>query len=70
MPELDGFAATHKIRNIEKEQNLSPVPIIAMTAYAERGDKERCLASGMNAHVPKPITIDILNEIVEKFILK
>jgi len=70
MPEVDGFASTSQIRDIEHKQNLSRIPIIAMTAYAERGDKERCIASGMDAHVPKPITLDVLNDIVEKFILK
>jgi CheY-like chemotaxis protein len=58
MPEMDGFEATRRIRVFETER--SPVfprgiPIIAMTANVFREDIEKCLASGMNAHLGKPI---------------
>ena len=52
MPEMDGFSATSHIRAIP---GLKNVPIIAMTAYAMDGDREKCLAAGMNDHVAKPI---------------
>jgi CheY-like chemotaxis protein/nitrogen-specific signal transduction histidine kinase len=69
MPELDGFDATREIRKIENcEHRDSSVPIIAMTAYAARGDRDNCLASGMNDHVPKPITVNVLQEVAEKYI--
>ncbi len=52
MPELDGLAATRAIRN---EMNNGDIPIIAMTAHAMQGDRERCLEAGMNDYVSKPI---------------
>ena len=53
MPELDGYGAARAIRALDGARGR--VPIIAMTANALSGDRERCLAAGMNDHVPKPI---------------
>nr|CRH07381.1 putative histidine kinase. Containing 3 SBP_bac_3 domain, PAS_3 domain, His KA domain, HATPase_c domain, response regulator receiver domain and Hpt domain [Candidatus Magnetococcus massalia] len=52
MPVMDGFQATHAIRQLP---DYSDVPILAMTAHALSGDRERCMAAGMNDHIPKPI---------------
>ena len=52
MPEMDGFQATRAIRAQEK---FAELPIIAMTANAMSGDRDRCLAAGMNEHITKPI---------------
>ncbi|MBE0650453.1 MAG: response regulator [Bacteroidales bacterium] len=66
MPIMDGFTATEKIREFE---NGSPrhVPIIAMTALAMKGDKEKCMAVGMDEYLTKPINPDELYEIAEKY---
>jgi PAS domain S-box-containing protein len=60
MPELDGFAATAQIRQHEGDQRHTL--IVAMTASAMLGDRERCLAAGMDDYVSKPITLDVLRE--------
>ena len=58
MPELNGFSATGKIRCCTRN---SSTPILAMTAHAMAGDRERCLAAGMDGYIPKPISLKKLN---------
>jgi len=65
MPEMDGFEATKLIRQREKASGTH-LPIIALTAHAMRGDKERCLACGMNGYVSKPIKLEELFSVIEK----
>ncbi|KHK03309.1 response regulator [Desulfovibrio sp. TomC] len=56
LPDMDGLTVTRAIREGRCSPANSPqVPILALTAFAMPGDRERCLAAGMNAHVPKPV---------------
>ncbi len=65
MPIMDGFEATKRIRQDERFANL---PILAMTANAMAGDKEKCIAAGMNDHIPKPIDVNQLYSTMAKWI--
>ena len=64
MPEMDGYQATAKLRSDARFANL---PIIAMTAHATIEERQRCLASGMNDHISKPIDPNMLYETVARF---
>jgi CheY-like chemotaxis protein len=64
MPEMDGFEATAVIRK-EEESTGKHLPIIAMTAYAMEGDRERCLAAGMDGYIGKPIQAEDLIDAIE-----
>lgn len=64
MPEVDGLEATASIRKLERERG-SHTPIIAMTAYAMRGDRETCLNAGMDGYLSKPIQIDQLSGLLD-----
>jgi PAS domain S-box-containing protein len=63
MPEIGGFEATAAIRAREKEAG-GHLPVIAMTAHAMKGDRERCLAAGMDGYVAKPIQANELSEVI------
>ena len=69
MPEVDGFEATQRIRQIEKQKG-GHIPIVAMTAHAMKGDREKCLAAGMDEYVPKPIKTQELHNVIENLTLK
>lgn len=65
MPKMDGFEATKAIREIE-ESTGHHTPIIAMTASAMKGDREKCLAAGMDSYISKPVTAKQLRSEIEK----
>jgi CheY-like chemotaxis protein/HPt (histidine-containing phosphotransfer) domain-containing protein len=62
MPVLDGYKATQQIRQWEAEEDRSPTTIVALTANALTGDRERCLGAGMDDYLSKPMTIEKLAE--------
>ena len=66
MPEMDGYEATASIR-AKESAGTSRIPIIAMTAHAMKGDRERCLEAGMDGYVSKPIQADELIQVAESF---
>jgi CheY-like chemotaxis protein/HPt (histidine-containing phosphotransfer) domain-containing protein len=67
MPEMNGFEATGAIRERERRRESGQhIPIIAMTAHAMKGDRERCLAAGMDDYVSKPIIARKLFEAIER----
>ena len=66
MPEMDGYQATACIRDLESS-GRSRIPIVAMTARAMKGDKQRCLDAGMDGYVPKPVRRDELYQAIAPF---
>ena len=78
MPEMDGYEATRRIRQLEARGEGPAalpgaprhVPIIAMTAHALTGDREKCIESGMDDYMTKPIRIEVLAQVLEKWTSK
>lgn len=68
MPECDGLEATQRIRTLERARGLAPVPILALTANAMQGDRDRCLAAGMNGYVTKPVKKKVLIEELQRLL--
>jgi signal transduction histidine kinase/CheY-like chemotaxis protein/HPt (histidine-containing phosphotransfer) domain-containing protein len=68
MPVMDGLTASLRWREIERERGLPPTPIAAMTAYAMAGDRARCLASGMDDYLSKPISRTRLEALLRRWL--
>lgn len=69
MPEMDGLEATQLIREAESTSESSKTPIIAMTANAMQGDRERCINAGMDDYIPKPIKPEMLFSALNQWLL-
>ncbi|MEW6307317.1 MAG: response regulator, partial [Verrucomicrobiota bacterium] len=67
MPGMDGYEATRRIRAWEKEQGRERLPIVAMTASAMQGDRDACLAAGMDDYVSKPVKTEELEKVLAKW---
>ena len=67
MPDMDGFAATRAIR-LQESQRGNHIPIIAMTANAMQGDRERCLAAGMDDYISKPVSKQALKAALDRWL--
>ncbi len=70
MPEMDGIHATRKIRQKSSQNQNHTIPIIALTAHAMKGDREKCLALGMNDYITKPINPVSLEAILDYWLFK
>jgi len=68
MPEMDGFEATRKIREMEKQNNLKRIPIVALTANAMQQDREECLNAGMDDHLSKPYSRLQMRETLDRWL--
>ena len=70
MPEIDGYEATRQIRQLPTRPDRPPIPIIALTADAISGDRERCLEVGMDDYLSKPVEPHQLAAVLEKWLAK
>ena len=70
MPEMDGYEATERIREVERARSAggTATPIVALTAHTMDGDRDRCLAAGMDDYLAKPFTQDQLREVLRRWL--
>jgi CheY-like chemotaxis protein len=66
MPDMDGFEATRRIRG--RERGSRRLPVVAMTANAMAGDRERCIEAGMDDYIPKPVRIPDLHHALSRWL--
>jgi CheY-like chemotaxis protein len=69
MPVLDGYEAARQIRQLEITRHQTAVPIIALTAHAMREHQQKSLDAGMNGHLSKPIEINQLGEVLQRYLV-
>ena len=69
MPEMDGFEATAAVRKREMRSSCH-TPVIALTAHAMKGDRERCFDAGMDGYLTKPIRSQELDEVLDKYMAR
>ena len=68
MPEMDGFEATRLIRSAEEFTGKARLPIVALTANAMKGDREKCLEAGMDDYLPKPFSLENLVDLLDRWL--
>jgi CheY-like chemotaxis protein len=68
MPKMDGYATTRAIREKEKAGEGRRIPVVALTAHAMEGDRERCLAAGMDDYLSKPYKPEVLEAILARWL--
>ena len=68
MPIMDGFTAAQKINELKNSKQIADIPIVALTANAMKGDKERCLEAGMQDYITKPVRIETLRHTLQKWL--
>ena len=68
MPVMDGYEATQNIRQALGVKINANIPIIAVTANAMKGDREKCISAGMDDYMTKPLTLKVIKEILEKWL--
>lgn len=66
MPVMDGLSATQEIRKHEREAHLPHTPIIALTGQSADGDRETCMAAGMDDYLSKPVTAGMLSQLLQR----
>jgi CheY-like chemotaxis protein len=67
MPEMDGYTTTRRIR--EMPEPYASLPIIALTADAMKGDREKCIEAGMNNYISKPFKMEEIEEVLKQYTL-
>lgn len=67
MPDMDGLEVTRRIR-VREQRKTTRIPIIALTAHAMKGDRERCLAAGMDDYLPKPVDFNKLDRLIARLL--
>ena len=69
MPEMDGYTAVQALRERERSGSLKRTPVIALTANALEGDREKCVEAGMDDYLPKPLLLDDLSKMLQRWLL-
>jgi CheY-like chemotaxis protein len=68
MPEMDGYEATRRIRDESSSVRNHRIPVIAMTANAMKGDREKCLEAGMDDYISKPVNMDEFVDVIKQYL--
>ncbi len=67
MPRVDGFEATRRLRQWERDNHKPRIPVVALTARAMEEDEEKCRAAGMDSFVAKPVNLEMLRAVLDQY---